>query len=108
MNKRLKRIKKYPKTIEVGGKTFKIKVYKDSAPKDLIEELGIVSGWCDSANGILGIVTKYADDITLFHEIGHAAADVVKANNALENETFARPFFAIFFAALKNAGLIRK
>jgi hypothetical protein len=97
---------KCPKTIEIGGVTFKIKVYK-RCPKDVRDELGEVSGWCDSANKEIGIILKYADDLTLFHEIGHAAASIVRTNSPLDNETFARPFFAIFFGALKSSGLVR-
>ncbi len=101
-------MRKIPKVIEVGGKTFKIKVYK-KMPKDVLEELGECAGWCDWENGILGLIEKHCenDDLTLFHEIGHAAADAVKAHNPLLNESFARPFFAVFYGALKQVGLIK-
>jgi hypothetical protein len=101
-------MKKIPKTLEIGGKTFKIKMYK-KMPKDVHKELGDCAGWCDWEEGVLGLIEKYCDkdNLTFFHEIGHAAADVVKSNNALLNEAFARPFFAIFYAALRSAGLIK-
>lgn len=101
-------MKKILKTLEVGGKTFKIKVYK-KMPKDVLEELGECAGWCDWEKGVLGLIEGHCnqDNLTLFHEIGHAAADSVRANNPLLNETFARPFFAIFYAALRNVGLIK-
>lgn len=101
-------MKKMPKTLEVGGKTFKVRVYKE-IPKDIQEELGSVAGWCDWDNAILGLIEKHSarDNLTLFHEIGHAAADAVRAGNALTNENFARPFFAIFYAALKDIGMIK-
>jgi hypothetical protein len=95
-----------PKSIKIGGVQFTVKYYKH-VPRDIKKELGEVAGWCDSANKTLGIVTKYSDPLTLFHEIGHAAADVVRATNALSNENFARPFFAIFFAALQDSGFIK-
>ena len=100
--------KKYPKVVDIGGQPFSIKIYK-KVPKDIQEELGAVAGWCDWDNKILGLKQCHADRdyLTLFHEIGHAAADATKADNPIGNETFARPFFAIFFAALKSAGLIK-
>jgi len=101
-----KKTKRRVYTIEIGGQLYKVKHYK-RVPKVILKELGSVSGWCDSAKKILGIVEEYADPLTLFHEIGHACADTVRANNALNNEAFARPFFAIFYAALKNAKLLR-
>ncbi len=95
------------KTIEVGGRTFKIKRYK-VVPKNVFKELGHCAGWEDWNGREIGLVEKYAaDGLTLFHEIGHAAADSVKANNSMQNENFARPFFAIFYGALKDAGLIK-
>jgi hypothetical protein len=101
-------MKKIPKTVEVGGKTFKIKIYK-KIPKNILAELGMVAGWCDWDDSILGLIEKYArrDNLTLFHEIGHAAADAVKATNTMTNENFARPFFAIFYGALKQIGMIK-
>jgi hypothetical protein len=102
-NKQMKKLRK----IDIGGRNFKVKVYKKQ-PKDIIEELGECAGWCDWVVGIIGIVDRSGENtLTLFHEIGHAAADSVKANNPLSNETFARPFFAVFYAALKEAGMIK-
>lgn len=101
-------MRKYKKTVEVGGRIFNIRMYK-KMPKDTFEELGNCGGWCDWENSELGLIEDQCkkDDLVLFHEIGHAAADATRANNPLLNETFARPFFAIFYAALRNVGLIK-
>jgi hypothetical protein len=100
--------KKFPKKIEVGGKILDIKILK-KMPKDVEEEIGPSEGWCDWNNRMICLIEQYTkqDNSLLFHELGHAAADCTKVPNPMSNETFARPFFAIFYAALKNAGLLR-
>ncbi len=100
-------MKKPKKTIDIGGRVYKIKRVK-RMPKKLEEELGPCVGWECWEKKEIGLVGEYGDDgLTLFHEIGHAAADSVKAVNVIQNETFARPFFAIFYMALKDAGMIK-
>jgi hypothetical protein len=100
-------VRKIKRRIEVGGREYKIKIYK-RIPKDVFKELGDISGWCDHNRGVIGLIKPYDKSDVLFHEIGHAAADTVRSTNPLANESFARPFFSIFFAALKSAGLIRE
>ena len=101
----MKKCKK--KTIEIGGRTFKVTKH-EKMPKAVEKELGYCAGWEDWNGGEIGLVGQFREDgLTLFHEIGHASADAVRATNPLQNESFARPFFAIFFAALKDAGMIK-
>ena len=95
--------------INIGGLPFRIRYFK-VLPRKLKDELGEnTMGYCDWSNQEIGVVLNKKSSInqlTLFHEIGHAVADSIKVHNALANETFARPFFQFFFGALIDAGLI--
>lgn len=96
--------------LNIGGVPFKIKYYEE-LPKSIRTELGEnVAGYCDWYHREIGLVThgkdKLMDKMVLFHEIGHAVADSIKANNGLANENFAKPFFQFFFGALIEAGII--
>lgn len=98
-----------PKKIRIGGVDFRIKYYR-KMPPSIKRDLGDgCAGYCDSLNKELGLLTKYAqkDPSLLFHEIVHACADMVRANNPLGNESFARPFVQILYGALKEAGYIK-
>ncbi len=96
--------------VSIAGMPFKIKYFK-KLPFRLKEELGEDTiGYCDWGNQEIGIVihkSKFMNELSLFHEIGHAVADSIKGNNGLANESFAKPFFQLFFGALVDAGFIQ-
>jgi len=102
----MKRPKRLPKELKVGGLTYKVKLgHIKSSLKG-----GVVMGQCDSCARELRIDKKRCNkeeiNFVLFHELAHAAMDAATHDEVHNDDTFLHPFTRFFWDVLVSQGLI--
>ena len=94
------------KRVNVGGLDIQV-LYVSKFPKKIIDELGgNCVAYCDWANRVIVIRNDVAkvDDLTLVHEIMHAAIESISDNQSYQKEWFVKSVSQILYGALKSMG----
>lgn len=92
--------------VNIGGLEIKI-LYVKKFPPRIVKELGEnCVAYCDWANRI--IMMRYdvarTDDLTLVHEIMHAAIESITDSQSYQKEWFVKSVSQLVYGALKSMG----
>ena len=101
-----KKADKLVRDLNIGGLPFKV-YYVKKFPKKIVEELGEnCVAYCDFANRTIWLEYPIAriDDLTLVHEIMHAAIESVTDSPVYQKEWFVKAISQLLYGALKSMG----
>jgi len=102
----MKKNRKFPKKVDIGGLWFTI-YYVKKMPQSVIKDLGKgCVAYCDWQNRLIMLNYDIAkkDDVTLLHEILHAVIESVSSRDSHHQEWFVKGVSQLLWGAILSLG----